>query len=135
MGPQLLFENPEIDWHHFSGPNPTHDITPECEEHPTLASLSTEHLQSVPTLLALHHDSVARGLVLNSEHGLLAFLATAQSSLRRGKTLANLFRWLIKAGLWYEATLEDEDITHAALKRYLMDHSTSFLKLKTPPSP
>lgn len=136
-----LLENLEIDWQHLCGPATNRDgeLSKSSGEDvgPTLQSFTSEDLGSVASLLVLHRESVARGLVPNSEHALLAFLATAQSCLRRGRNSAAFFRWLIEAGLWNEATLEDEDIAHAAFKRYLRARYPSFLKMISdhPPQP
>lgn len=129
MGSRLLFDNFEIDWERLSGPELARETSQsEPENPPTLPTLKAEHLTSVSALLSLHRDAVARGLVPESEHALLGFLSTAQSCLRRGQNPAAMFRWLIKRGLWNEATLGDEDLAHAARKRYLRSRCPSFLK-------
>lgn len=135
-----LLENLEIDWRHFRGPELNRDG--EVSESdggqggPNLKDFDSDDLGSVASLLAIHRDAVARGLVPNSENGLLGFLSTAQSCLRRGRNPATLFRWLIEARIWNEASLEDEDVAHEALKAHFRDRHPPFLKKSIfPPSP
>lgn len=134
MGPRRLFDDIEPDWERLCGPGcPGPSEAPEASEQPdglSLLSFTPEHLGSVPSLLALHRDAVARGLLPDSEDGLLGFLATAEGCLRRGRNPAALFRWLIEAGRFDRAAFQDEDVAHAAFKRYRRSRHPTFLKTK-----
>ena len=109
-----------IDWDRLRGP--TSDRSDENsgpergQGRMTLRSFRTEHLRSVPSLLELHRDVVARKFLPDSEGGLIAFLGTAERCLRQGRNPAALLRYLAERGKLNAATLEDEERACAALK-------------------
>lgn len=141
MEVRRLFENIEIDWERLRGPELDRgeqglDLTP-MRDGPSLRSVRTEHLRSVPDLLSLHEDAVARGFIKESEAGLIAFLTTAARCLRRGRNPAALFRYLAERGCLNSTTLEDEDYAYARLKMHRKAERSraSFLKWKSTPPP
>jgi hypothetical protein len=121
-----LFENLELDWERLAAPARGLDQAPialKGQRGPTLASLCTEDLRSTSSLLALHRWAVRRRILVSSEAGLLAFLATAEYCLRVGENPAALFRTLVARGQLQVATLEDEDRAVAALKNHRLGNN------------
>lgn len=121
VGIQKLFDTVVIDWERLQGPT----IEPQNHGPPgdgaggsvSLESFREEDLHSVPSLRALYREAVSRGLVADSEGGLIAFCSTASLCLRVGDRPAALFVYLMKRGE-FPATLADEDRACSALKQH-----------------
>lgn len=135
MGIQKLFDTVEIDWERLKGPtrNLGNNGSPGDGAGGSLSleSFRKEHLHSVPSLRALYREAVSRGLVADSEGGLIAFCSTAALCLRVGDRPAALFVYLMKRGE-FPATLADEDRACSALKQHAAAQrkKLAWLKLK-----
>lgn len=120
VGIQKLFDTVEIDWERLQGParDPGNHGSPGegVGGSVSLKSFREEDLHSVPSLRALYREAVSRGLVADSEGGLIAFCSTAALCLRVGDRPAALFVHLMKRGEFL-ATLADEDRACSALKQ------------------
>ncbi len=131
---QRLFDRIEIDFERLKGPFVERDESRSADGSGPGARLSlenarTEHLCSGGSLRYLYRQAVTRGLVADSEGGLIAFCSTAAFCVRVGRRPAALFVYLIKRGL-SPATLADEDQACSVLKRHIAAQRKNLAWLK-----
>jgi hypothetical protein len=88
---------------------------------PTLADIRLDDLRDTSRLLELHGQSLAKGLVGESEADRLRFVGAAEHALTVAKqNPPGLFAWLVRGGCWRYITQDDEDRAMRRLK--LHDH-------------
>lgn len=136
-----LFDNLEIDWGRLSGPAVARDAAKdaanrdgagECNlPEPTLRYVRMEDLKDTMRLLVLYDQAVKAGLIRDSEHMRLAFVALAEHALDRGTTNpCGLFAYLLKNGRFDAITVRDEDRAVARLKELRRRDSRVVVRLR-----
>ncbi|RUL87989.1 hypothetical protein [Tautonia sociabilis] len=125
-----LFQDLEIDWGKLKGPEIDRQQA-KCDSgragepgrglpRPTLRHVLPEDLRDTGRLLDLYAEAVRSGLVRDSEHARLEFVASAEHALVAGtRNPCGLFVRMIRSGGGRFVTLRDEDAARARIHRYL----------------
>lgn len=88
---------------------------------PSLRNVRREDLRDSARLLMLFEEAKLRGLVNGSEHSKLQFFAAAEHAAVIGSiNPPGLFASLVRRGWWHHASLSDEDVARARLKKLLL---------------
>jgi hypothetical protein len=95
---------------------------------PDLRHVVPEDLKDTGRLLDLYGQAVMLGLVTDSEHDRLRFVAAAEHARVIGtKNPCGLFAWLVRGGLLHFVTYDDEVTASVRLRRHLSGGIPDFM--------
>lgn len=91
----------------------------DWEKKPTMRHVELWDLKNTDRLLVLFEDATEKGVLQNSEHDRLLFVAAAERALMKGTiNPCGFFVRVVRSQLWHHVTQGDEDAAHQRLKTH-----------------